>query len=179
MANHLQSHLSRAEHLIERGMFQSRWLLLPFYVGLVVGLFVLLIHFWVELVHLIAGAAGPDSNDGVLVGVLRLIDLSLLANLLVIVILSGYESFVSRIVASPEERPMWMGKINFTGLKVALMGSLAAISGIYLLEAMIGLKAENWVAIAWKLAIHLTFVVSALAFALTHKIEHAADRETE
>lgn len=179
MPNSAQSPMARVEHAVERMMFQSRWLLLPFYVGLVLGLFMLMIHFWAELIHLLGTLSQPGRSDGILIEILRLIDLSLLANLVVIVILSGYESFVSRIMAAPEERPMWMGKIDFTGLKVALMGSLAAISGIYLLEAMIGLRSENWVAIAWKLAIHLTFVISALAFAFTRKIEHGAEHATD
>ncbi|HEU0196913.1 MAG TPA: YqhA family protein, partial [Nevskiaceae bacterium] len=110
--------------------------------------------------------------------ILKLIDLSLLANLVLIVIFSGYESFVSRIESDPGERPAWMGKIDFAGLKVKLMGSLAAISGIYLLEALLNLDPSDWRGLVWKLAIHVTFVVSGVLFAFTEHVEAASHRES-
>lgn len=174
MQSHIQRSLSRTEHAIERTIFLSRWLLVPFYIGLVVGLLVLLARFWVELKHLVA-TAFSEQGSATIFGVLSLIDLSLLANLVLIVIFSGYESFVSRIETDEKERPAWMGKIDFAGLKVKLMGSLAAISGIYLLEALLELSSETWMSLGWKLGIHLTFVVSGLLFALTERIEASAE----
>lgn len=164
------------EQGLERCVFHSRWLLLPFYLGLVLALFALMVHFGGEVVHLLRDTfLGSDADADRLIAVLRLIDLALLANLMIIVILNGYESFVSRIRTHGDERPEWMGTFNLTDLKIALMGALAAISGIYLLEAMIDSQQDHWLRIVLKLAIHLTFVISAILFALAKKIEAQAE----
>ena len=166
---------ARGERALEAVIFRSRWLLAPFYLGLVLGLVGLLVRFWMELLHLLP-AITEGSESQTILGILNLIDLSLVANLVLIVIFSGYESFVSRIEAGESERPAWMGKVDFSGLKIKLMASLAAISGIYLLEALLNLASQSWEALAWKLGIHVTFVVSGVLFAVMDRIEAGAAR---
>jgi uncharacterized protein (TIGR00645 family) len=113
------------------------------------------------------------SND-VVIGLLTLIDVVLLANLLIIIIFAGYENFVSKIdTGGHEDRPDWMGHVSFADLKMKLMGSIVAISGIELLKAFVNVEAFTDQQMAWKVGIHLTFVISGLLFAigdwLTHK----------
>lgn len=165
----------RSERVLETVIFRSRWLLAPFYLGLVLALVILLVQFWMDLVHLLPVVA-EGGESPVILGILNLIDLSLVANLVLIVIFSGYESFVSRIESGDAHRPAWMGKVDFSGLKIKLMASLAAISGIYLLEALLNLASQSWEALAWKLGIHFTFVVSGVLFALMDRIEASAER---
>lgn len=113
-------------------------------------------------------------NGGIILGVLQLIDLSLVANLVLIIMFSGYESFVSHIDTATEDRPAWMGRIDFSGVKISLMASMAAISGIFLLEALLKLPTQSWTTLAWKVGIHLTFVVSGVLFALMDWVESRA-----
>ncbi|MDA3921764.1 MAG: TIGR00645 family protein [Salinisphaera sp.] len=162
-----------AERLIENIIFRSRWLLAPFYLGLVLGLVALLIRFGLELYPLLSATLQPESGS-IILGVLHLIDLSLVANLVLVIMFSGYESFVSRIDSASDDRPTWMGKIDFSGLKIKLMASMAAISGIYLLEALLKLPSQTTTMLAWKVGIHLTFVVSGVLFALMDWIESRA-----
>lgn len=175
MDNSSNALAARFERILESVIFRSRWLLAPFYLGLVVGLVILLVRFWMDLLHLL-----PVTTEGgeskIILGILNLIDLSLVANLVLIVIFSGYESFVSRIESGAAHRPAWMGKVDFSGLKIKLMASLAAISGIYLLEALLNLASQSWQELAWKLGIHFTFVVSGVLFAVMDRIEAAAER---
>lgn len=162
---------SKIEGAFERGLFASRWLAAPFYVGLVLALAMLLVVFVNELLHEIPHVLTMTPEDGILVA-LSLIDLSLAANLLLIVIFSGYENFVSKInTADHEDRPDWMGHVDFSGLKLKLIASIVAISGISLLKAFMNLGKPGAVfdpqAMAWLVGIHLTFVVSGLLLAIT------------
>ena len=159
----------RLETLLERGLFASRWLMAPFYVGLVVALAALLVVFFQELFQELGGLLSMTPEDAILMA-LTLIDLSLAANLLVIVILSGYENFVSKIdTASHEDRPDWMGTVDFSGLKMKLIASIVAISAIALLKAFLKLT-EPGVALDeprlfWLVTVHLSFVVSGVLLA--------------
>ena len=127
------------ETWLERGLFASRWLMAPFYVGLVVALGALLVVFFQELFRELPQVSSMTPESAILMA-LTLIDLSLAANLLVIVILSGYENFVSKIdTASHEDRPDWMGTVDFSGLKMKLIASIVAISAIALLKAFLKL----------------------------------------
>lgn len=177
MASQSEKPASSVERVMEGVIFRSRWLLAPFYLGLVLALVVLLVRFWIEVIHLVSTMSSGEEGKPTILGILNLIDLSLLANLILIVIFSGYESFVSHIESNVGERPAWMGKIDFSGLKVKLMGSLAAISGIYLLEALLNLHAQSSTNLIWKLAIHFTFVLSGVLFALTERIESPSGEE--
>lgn len=163
------------EHWLERGLFASRWLMAPFYAGLVVALAALVVVFfqelWGELVHVFAPDAGVE--EAILMA-LSLIDLSLAANLLLIVTFSGYENFVSRIdVGGHEDRPDWMGTVDFSGLKMKLIASIVAISAIALLKAFMKVAEPGGVVDAaeqtrlfWLVGIHLTFVASGVLLAL-------------
>ena len=156
-----------AERWLESGLFASRWLMAPFYVGLIAALVALLWVFvhelWTELSHLLT--MKPD--DAILMA-LSLIDLSLAGNLVLIVIYSGYENFVSHIdTAGHEDRPDWMGTVDFSGLKMKLIASIVAISAIALLRAFMQLDDAGFdsTKLQWMVIVHLTFVVSGVLLA--------------
>jgi uncharacterized protein (TIGR00645 family) len=159
------------EKYLEGGLFSSRWLLAPFYVGLVVALAMLLIVFVRELVGSIPEVMTLDPEKMIL-NVLTLIDLSLAGNLVLIVVFSGYENFVSKIGAAvgSEDRPSWMGTLDFSGLKMKLIGSIVAISAISLLRAFVTLTEPgvpfDTRKLFWLIALHITFLFSGVMFAL-------------
>ena len=156
-------------HALEVLLFRARWILAPLYVGLVLSLFLLAYRFAVDFVHLAKTITETDAHNFTL-GLLALLDITLLANLILIVIFAGYENFVSRIDAASEsaDRPHWMGTIDFSGLKIKLIGSLVAISVIELLKDFIELAGKDKVGegTVWRIIIHLTFVASGVLFAL-------------
>jgi uncharacterized protein (TIGR00645 family) len=159
------------ERLLERGLFASRWLMAPFYVGLAIGLAGLLAVFVQELVHEIPTVIHGGKADDAVVMALSLIDLSLAGNLLLIVIFSGYENFVSKIdVGDHVDRPEWMGTLDFSGLKMKLIASIVAISAVALLRAFMALAEQgaepDTAKLAWMVGLHLTFVVSGVMMAL-------------
>jgi uncharacterized protein (TIGR00645 family) len=158
-----------AERWLESGLFRARWLMAPFYVGLVAALAALVVVFFNEAVHELKHVLTMSPEQAILM-VLSLIDLSLAGNLLLIVIFSGYENFVSKIdTGDDEDRPGWMGTVDFSGLKMKLIASIVAISAIALLKAFMktaeGEAVDN-VHLAWLVGIHLTFVVSGVLMAL-------------
>lgn len=159
------------ERLLERAIFQSRWLMAPFYVGLIGSLCILLYTFVREFFHFVIQVTTATEAD-VILGVLALIDLSLAANLVLIVVFSGYENFVSKI--DPEghpDWPEWMTQIDFAGLKQKLFASIVAISAIQVLKAFMNLdKIQNDRNLAWLVGIHVMFVVSGLLLAWTDRI---------
>jgi len=154
------------EHAMERLIFASRWILAPFYLGLILALCMLLVKFMQELVHVVP-AVFTMSESAVIVAVLTLIDLSLAGNLLIMVIFAGYENFVSRIdTGDNEDRPDWMGKVDFSGLKLKLIASIVAISGIQLLRVFMDVENSSKDNLMWMLIIHVVFVVSGVLLAL-------------
>ena len=158
------------EKILERGLFASRWLMAPFYVGLIGALVVLLFSFMQELLHFITSIPHLTQNDAVL-GVLSLIDLSLAGNLLVIVIFSGYENFVSKIdFSNHKDQPAWHGSVDFSALKLKLIASIVAISGIHLLKVFMDVNKVSESQIKWMLIIHLVFVISGVLLALMDRI---------
>ncbi|CAB1276064.1 TIGR00645 family protein [Candidatus Nitrosacidococcus tergens] len=159
------------ENLLETMIFASRWLLTPFYVGLVIGIMLLLVKFTQELIHVIWHIFSFSENE-IILGILSLIDISLIANLLLIIIFIGYESFVSKIqhMKTHIDRPEWMGQVDFSGMKIKLIGSIVAISAIELLKIFIDVKAYSNTELSWKVGIHGMLVVSGLMFALMDKI---------
>ena len=166
--------LKKAEQRLEKTIFNSRWLLAPFYLGLVLGIILLFIKFFQELWHMTTHVFSASEAD-VIVGALALIDMSLVASLLLIIIFSGYEIFVSKIdTGDHEDRPEWMGKINFSGLKLKVTGAIVAISAIDLLKSFMDIPKEmsegDADRLMWKVIIHMTFVLSGLLFALMEKI---------
>lgn len=156
-------------HAIEVILFRSRWLLTPLYLGLVGALFLLAYRFILDFIKL-AQHMGDSEAHTFTLDLLALLDLTLLANLILMVIFAGYENFISRIDIAQEsnDRPHWMGTIDFSGLKIKLIGSLVAISVIELLKDFIELSGEKEVGegTVWRIMIHLTFVVSGVLFAL-------------
>lgn len=158
------------ETALEKFLFASRWLLAPFYVALVVALVVLLVKAMQELWHF-ASHALVATESQVILGVLALVDLTLTGSLILIVIFSGYENFVSKIRHTDhEDWPEWMGKIDFSGLKLKLLSSIVAISAIQVLKAFMSLKSISDRDLAWYVGIHMMFVVSGLFMAWTDKI---------
>ena len=118
------------EKILESVLFNSRWILAPVYIGLVISLLMLLTAFVTEIVHTVPHLIGMKT-EVVILTVLSLIDLSLALNLVLIVMFSGYENFVSRIdTGDSEDRPQWMGTLDFSGMKMKLIGSIVAISAI-------------------------------------------------
>jgi len=161
---------AKIEYAFELLLFSSRWLLAPFYFGMALALAVVLYVFGREFLSEVGHLETLDA-ERVILFVLSLIDLSLTGNLLVIVMFSGYENFVSKIhIGDHEDRPDWMGTIDFSGLKLKLIASIVAISGIALLRAFLPLgdvtAPIDEHRIGWMLAIHLTFVVSGVLLAL-------------
>jgi uncharacterized protein (TIGR00645 family) len=154
------------ERFLEKAMFSSRWLMAPFYVGLVGALVLLLVKFVQELVHLAPHIFDMKESDAIL-GILTLIDMSLAGNLLLIVIFSGYENFVSKIhVDNHEDKPDWMGKVDFSGLKLKLIASIVAISGIQLLKQFMNVSNVPKEDLMWLVIVHLTFVLSGVMLAI-------------
>jgi uncharacterized protein (TIGR00645 family) len=170
------------ERNLERFLFASRWLLTPFYLALVVALAVLLLKAMQELWHF-ASHAFTATESEVILAVLALIDLTLTGSLILIVIFSGYENFVSKIQHSDhEDWPEWMSKIDFSGLKLKLLSSIVAISAIQVLKAFMNIKNISDRDLMWYVGIHMMFVLSGVFMALTDKISgegHAAKSETK
>ena len=172
----------RAEKLLEAFIFWSRWLLAPFYAGLAISLIVLLIKFGAELFHITTHAFTSTESD-VIVGVLSLVDLTLTGSLLVIVIFSGYENFVSRIDhTAHRDWPSWMGTIDFSALKLKLLSSIVAISAIQLLKQFMEINKKLATPsgereLMWYVVVHIVFVVSSVLLALSDRIagDHGSD----
>jgi uncharacterized protein (TIGR00645 family) len=170
------------ETTFERGLFASRWLMAPMYLGLVISLAMLTVVFLRELYYYASKLLTMGADEGIL-AVLTLIDLSLAANLLLIVLFSGYENFVSKLdIADTEDRPDWMGKVDFSGLKMKLIASIVAISGIHLLKVFmeIGKVNPDKVVSASQMylmvVIHLTFVLSGVLLALMDWLSAKTDK---
>jgi uncharacterized protein (TIGR00645 family) len=160
----------RVRRGFEYVLFNSRWLLAPFYVGLVVALAVLLLKFMRMLGEFILHAPGAKSSETIL-DALSLIDVTLVGNLILIVVFSGYENFVSRIDTSGNPNwPIWITKIDFAGLKQKLLASIVAISAIHVLEAFLNIDANfDATKMTWLVAVHLVFVISALLLAMSDR----------
>ena len=166
--------LIKIESVLEAIIFRSRWLLAPFYLGLVFSIFLLFVKFAQELWHLSAGVMDM-AESSVIVGILALVDMSLVGSLLLMIIFSGYEIFISKIdVADHEDRPDWMGKVDFSGLKLKVIGAIVAISAIHLLKTFMNIpdemSAEQANSVLWKVVIHMGFVISGVLFAIMDKV---------
>jgi len=161
------------ENLLEKIIFRSRWILAFFYSGLVFCLLILAVKFGQELLHFFHIFWAADDSQFV-TGILGLVDKTLLANLLILVIFSGYENFVSviGIAKDSEDRPKWMGEVDFAGLKLKLIGSIIALSGINLLAAFLEIGASDKENVAWMVGLHFTFVVTGFLYAYSEKISH-------
>lgn len=170
------------ESKFEQGLFASRWLMAPMYLGLVVSLGMMAVIFVKELVYYVPKTFEMTADQGIL-ALLTLIDLTLAANLLLIVLFSGYENFVSKLdIDHGGDRPDWMGKVDFSGLKMKLIASIVAISGIHLLKVFMSLGKPNpaysvdMETLKWMVVIHLTFVISGVLLALMDWMSSKTDK---
>ncbi len=159
------------ERLIERCLYASRWLLAPIYLGLSLAVFALGLKFFQEIFHVLPVVFSTSEADLVLV-VLSLIDLALVGGLLVMVMLSSYESFVSRLDSAGEsgEKLSWLGKMDYTSLKNKVASSIVAISSIHLLKIFMNAASTDNDKMLWYVIIHLTFVVSAVGMGLLDRV---------
>ena len=155
------------EEVVEKVLFGGRWLLAPLYVGLLLSLVPLIYRFFIEFLHLMEGVATLEMQE-ITLKILELLDVVLLGNLIIIVIFAGYENLVSKInvATNSVDRPHWMGRVDYSGLKIKLIGSLVAISVIELLKDFMMEGAYDDKTQMWRIIIHITFVVSGVLFAL-------------
>ncbi len=165
--------MKNLERGLEHVLFSSRWILAPVYIGLIVALGIMLVKFskqlWALLINL------PEASEAnIIIGVLSLVDVSLIMNLMIIIIFSGYENFVSKMedLHDHNDRPEWMGHIGFTDLKIKLIGSIVAISGVELLKAFMKIDEVSDRHLMWMVGIHLTFVLSGVLYATMDKLSH-------
>jgi uncharacterized protein (TIGR00645 family) len=165
------------ERSIERLLFACRWLLAPMYLGLSLALSALTVKFFTEAAHTMSVLFAMSETDLVLT-VLSLIDLVLVGSLIVMVMLSGYENFVSRIdTGSAQELPTWLGKLDSGTLKLKVAASIVAISSIHLLRIFMNADGTPNDKIVWYVVLHLTFVVSAVLLAVLDRIAFASHRD--
>ena len=200
MSDPTQSPLNRPLRPLPRLIFASRWLQLPLYLGLIAAQAVYMFHFWVELIHLLEAAFGNEQAlqalvtsigykaDAPLTGlnetvimlvVLALIDVVMISNLLIMVIVGGYETFVSRLnLEGHPDQPEWLSHVNASVLKVKLSTAIIGISSIHLLKTFINAANYDVKVLMWQTIIHITFLLSALAIAFTDRLlshSHGAD----
>ena len=157
---------------LESFIFASRWIQAPLYIGLIVAQVVYCWLFMVELSHLVTGAFGPKhmTETDVMLIVLGLIDVVMIANLLVMVIVGGYETFVSRLdLEGHPDQPEWLSHVNAGVLKIKLSTAIIGISSIHLLKSFINAANLSEHTLLWQVVIHVVFLFSALAMALVDK----------
>lgn len=158
------------ERTIETLILKSRWLLAPVYLGLSLALLALIFKFFQEVIHLFLHIFESSESDVVLV-VLSLVDISLVGGLLVMVMMSGYENFVSEIdVKQGDDKLSWLGKMDASSLKMKVAASIVAISSIHLLRVFMNMDNVSPDKLLWYVVIHLTFVASAFAMGALDRI---------
>jgi uncharacterized protein (TIGR00645 family) len=170
---------NKLEYAVEWILFASRWLMAPFYLGLVLALVALLVTFLRELLLTLPVLLDIKESAAIL-WLLGLIDLSLVGNLLLTVILAGYENFVSKTeMQGHPDWPAWMGKVDFGGMKLKLIASISAISAIHLLEIFMTPDKLDPTSLGWLLAIQGTILLSGVMLALTDYISERAKQLAE
>jgi uncharacterized protein (TIGR00645 family) len=158
------------EAVVERVLYASRWVLAPIYLGLSLGLILLGIKFFQEVLHVFPLILSTSEADMVLV-ILSLVDMALVGGLIIMVMLSGYENFVSRInIDEGVEKLDWLGKLDAGSLKQKVAASIVAISSIHLLQKFMNADHIDNDKLMWYVIIHMTFVLSALGMALVDKM---------
>lgn len=163
--------MKTGERIFEQFLFSARWLMAPMYLGLVISLGMLMVVFLRELAHYLPLVMQMDADKSILM-ILTLIDLTLAGNLLLIVIFSGYESFVSKldVFEGNGDRPDWMGKVDFSGMKIKLIASIVAISTIHLLKKFMEIGKTDHpldeTDLTWMITLHLVFVASGVLMAV-------------
>lgn len=164
---------NKFETTLEKIIFASRWLQAPLYAGLIIGGILYTYKFLVELIHLIVHIE-EITETALMLGILTLVDITMVANLLIMVIIGGYATFVSRLDLEKEvDKPEWLNKVDAGTLKVKLSGSLVGVSGIHLLQIFINIENKNLEQVTLQIIIHVVFLISSIALAYTEKIMHA------
>nr|WP_292903902.1 TIGR00645 family protein [Niveispirillum sp.] len=162
------------ERLIERTLYASRWLLVPMYLCLAIVLIAFTVRFGVEVVHMFDYALFGESEADLILAALSLVDLTLVGSLVVMVMISGYENFVSRIeLGEDDEKLSWLGKLDSGTLKVKVAASIVAISSIHLLKSFMDADKVSNDKLMWLVIIHLTFVISAVLMGWLDKLSFA------
>jgi uncharacterized protein (TIGR00645 family) len=174
-----QTYLDKKLRPLPRWIFMSRWLQAPLYIGLIVAQGVYVWQFWIELYHLISMMANKNMTEtALMLVVLGLIDVVMISNLLVMVIVGGWETFVSRLeLQNHPDQPEWLSHVNAGVLKVKLATAIIGISSIHLLKTFINAASYDEKTLMWQTLIHVTFVLSALAIAYTEKIVTSAHKQ--
>lgn len=160
----------KIELAFEKIIFGSRWLQAPLYAGLIVGGVLYAYKYVVELIHLCV-TINEITETALMLGILTLIDITMVANLLIMVIIGGYSTFVSHIdIDKHEDKPEWLQKIDAGTLKVKLAGSLVGVSGIHLLITFINIKSYESEQVMWQVIIHVVFLLSSVMLAWSERI---------
>jgi uncharacterized protein (TIGR00645 family) len=168
-----KSNMMKFEKKLEQFIFFSRWLQMPVYIGLIIASVLYVGKFMVELWHLFTDFSTLTENT-IMLSVLGLIDISMVINLLVVVFIGGYWTFVSKIeFESHVDKPDWLTKINASTLKIKLIISLVSISGVHLLKTFIDIHNIPLQDAILQIAIHIVFLISAVLLAYTDKIMHS------
>lgn len=166
--------MKKLESFFEGIIFSSRWVQAPIYAGLIIGAILYTYKFFIELIHLCA-TVGTITEEVLMLGILTLVDISMVLNLLVMVIIGGYATFVSRMqLENHEDRPDWLQKVDAGTLKVKLAGALVGISGIHLLKSFINISNKDYEQVKWQIVIHVVFLFSTLMLAYTEKVLHSS-----
>jgi uncharacterized protein (TIGR00645 family) len=162
--------MKRVINLIERILFASRWLVVPVYLGMILLLGMLVVFFLLDVVHSLPMLGRMREKD-LIVLTLKLIDLSLSANLVVLVILSSYENFVSRVqLEENDTRPEWLTQIDFSGLKLKVLGSITVIAAVHLLGSFFEPDQKDDRILVWQTLMVIVFALLGLIFALTDRL---------
>lgn len=168
--------IKKLESILEGIIFSSRWLQAPLYAGLIVGGLLYAYKFIKELVHMCT-TISEITESALMLGVLGLVDITMVANLLIMVIIGGYSTFVSKMnIESHEDRPEWLKKVDAGTLKVKLAGSLVGVSGIHLLKTFINIQNQEMEHVKWQVIIHVVFLLSSVMLAWSEKILHEKHR---
>jgi uncharacterized protein (TIGR00645 family) len=158
------------ESIFESIIFSSRWFQAPLYAGLIVAGILYTYKFLIELWHLVINV-NELTEEALMLGVLTLVDITMVANLLIMVIIGGYATFVSRMnLADHPDKPDWLDKIDAGALKVKLATALVGISGIHLLKSFINIKEKAPESVKWQVIIHIVFLFSSLLLAYTEQV---------
>ena len=163
---------NKIERTFEKIIFARRWLQAPLYAGLILGGLLYTYKYVIELIHLCVNI-NEITETALMLGILTLVDITMVANLLIMVIIGGYSTFVSRIdIDKHEDKPEWLQKIDAGTLKVKLSGALVGISGIHLLITFINIKSHETEHVMWQVIIHVVFLLSSVMLAWSERILH-------
>lgn len=156
--------------ILPRFVFWSRWLQAPLYLGLIVVLAVYVYQFALNLIHLVMSINSIQETD-LMLQALDLIDVVMIANLIIMVVVGGYETFVSKLnVRTHPDHPEWLDEVNAGSMKIKLALSLIGISSIHLLRTFIDPSQKQNFTVMWQVVIHLTLVISAISIAITNRL---------